>query len=194
MHYVRELWYVVTDRRHAKENTEARNELKERWMKSQRQLAHITRSRGRKLMPDCVTVRQRPLYGIKSSLKRWKKVQRRNVLANGQRTIAGYMDRIGSAPRKSTAADDYDPTAASPAATKRAAQPAAATAEQPGAVAPTGAVPKRQPSLTELLNRKRAQTSTDAEPASLTPPPTEHPPPLPPPEPPPEPSPDSRPP
>ena len=30
MHYVRELWYVATDRRHAKENTEARNELKER--------------------------------------------------------------------------------------------------------------------------------------------------------------------
>ena len=61
MHYVRELWYVATDRRHAKENTEARNDLKERWMKSQRQLAR-TRSRGGKLMPDWVTVRQRSLY------------------------------------------------------------------------------------------------------------------------------------
>ena len=62
----RERGYVgLMDRWHAKENAEARNELKERWMKLQRLLAR-TRSRGGKLMPDWVTVRQRPFYGAKS--------------------------------------------------------------------------------------------------------------------------------
>ena len=83
--HVRELWLVGMDRRHAAENTLARNTTREQWLKLQRTLGR-PRNCHHKLMPDWATVKTKPLYSIRLSLARWLKVRRRNVASGGQQS------------------------------------------------------------------------------------------------------------
>ena len=90
--HVRELWLVGMDRRHAAENTLARNTSREQWLNLQRTLGR-TKNRQNKLMPDWATVKTKPLCSIRLSLARWLKVRRRNVASGGQLSITGFIDR-----------------------------------------------------------------------------------------------------
>ena len=55
--HVRELWLTVVERRHAKENTEQRNLVKEDWLRVKRLLARMANAKG-KPMPDWRVVRK----------------------------------------------------------------------------------------------------------------------------------------
>ena len=93
--HVRELWLTVMERRHVKDNTEQRNLVKEDWLRVKRLLARMVNAKG-KAMPDWRVVRKQPIYSIRASLGRWKKVKRKRIAAGGQTAITGFFR---SAPR-----------------------------------------------------------------------------------------------
>ena len=95
--HVRELWLTVMERRHAKDNTEQRNLVKEDGLRVKRLLARMVNAKG-KAMPDWRVVRKQPIYSIRASLGRWKKVKRKRIAAGGQTAIAGFFRAAPRAP------------------------------------------------------------------------------------------------
>ena len=87
---VSELWLTVMKRRHVKDNTEQRNLVKEDWLRVKRLLARMVNAKG-KAMPDWRVVKKQPIYSIRASLGRWKKVKRKRIAAGGQTAITGFF-------------------------------------------------------------------------------------------------------
>ena len=73
-----------------KDNTEQRNLVKEDWLQVKRLLARMVNAKG-KAMPDWRAVRKQPIYSIRASLGRWKKVKRKRIAAGGQTAITGFF-------------------------------------------------------------------------------------------------------
>ena len=107
---VRELWAVVTDRRHAADNEAKRAALKDEWLKLSRILVNMRNRRG-KLMPGWVTVRLEPICTIKSQLGQCRKLRRLQVVTGGQRGIMSYATHTRTA-RRAQIADDGPAAAA----------------------------------------------------------------------------------
>ena len=132
--HVRELWAVVTDRRHAADNVAKRAALKEEWLKLSRVLANMRNRRG-KMMPGWVTLQLKLIYTIKSQLGQWRKLRRMQVATGGQRGITSHFSRAPTrATRSATTPDGGSAAAAtavtSPAATAAGQTPTATTVSQ----------------------------------------------------------------